>query len=100
MSDELWRMSAVEAVTRLKKRELSPLELVEASARRIAEVEPEVNALPTLCLDRARDHARRIMQVAPPAKPPARLVGSAGCQSQSKTSPTLLASVRPTARRS
>ena len=29
---------------------------------RIAEVEPAVNALPTLCLDRARDHARRIMQ--------------------------------------
>jgi len=62
MSDELWRMSAVEAVTRLKKREISPLELVEAAARRIAEVEPAVNALPTLCLDRARDHAKRIMQ--------------------------------------
>ena len=62
MSDELWRMSAVEAVARLRKGEISPLELVEASARRIAEVEPAVNALPTLCLDRARDHARRIMQ--------------------------------------
>ena len=62
MSDDLWRMSAVEAVIRLKKRELSPLELVEASAHRIAEVEPAVNALPTLCLDRARDHAKRIMQ--------------------------------------
>src|SRR5215472_10557894 len=62
MSDDLWRMSAVEAVTRLKKRELSPLDLVEASAGRIAEVDPAVNALPTLCLDRARDHARRIMQ--------------------------------------
>src|SRR5436305_8003276 len=62
MSDELWRMSATEAVARLRKREISPLELVDASARRIAEVEPAVNALPTLCLDRARDHARRIMQ--------------------------------------
>ena len=62
MSDELWRLSAVEAVARLKTGELSPLDLVEASARRIAEVEPAVNALPTLCLDRARDHARRIMQ--------------------------------------
>ena len=40
MSNELWRMSAVEAVERLKQRELSPLELVEASARRIAEGEP------------------------------------------------------------
>src|SRR4051812_15649125 len=62
MSDELWRMSAVEAVARLRKGEISPLDLVEASARRIAEVEPAVNALPTLCLDRARDHAKRIMQ--------------------------------------
>src|SRR5437879_1452478 len=62
MSDEFWRMSAVEAVARLRQGEISPLELVEASARRIAEVEPAVNALPTLCLDRARDHARRIMQ--------------------------------------
>src|ERR1044071_4825735 len=55
-------MSAVEAVRRLNKGEVSPLDLVEASASRIAEVEPAVNALPTLCLDRARDHARRIMQ--------------------------------------
>src|SRR5215213_10510647 len=61
MSDGLWRISAVEAVTRLRNGEISPLELVEASAARIAAVEPAVNALPTLCLDRARDHAKRIM---------------------------------------
>lgn len=61
MTTDLWRLSALEAVDRLRKGEISPLELVEASARRIAEVEPAVNALPTLCLDRARDHARRIM---------------------------------------
>jgi len=58
---ELWKMTAVEAVARLKKKEISPLELVEASARRMEEVEPAVNAMPTLCLDRARDHARKIM---------------------------------------
>src|SRR5918995_869135 len=62
MSGELWRLSAVEAVALLKKKEISPLDLVEASARRIAEVEPAVNALPTLCLDRARDHAKRLME--------------------------------------
>ncbi|MCW5738397.1 MAG: amidase, partial [Enhydrobacter sp.] len=61
MSDELWKMTAVEAVARLRNKEISPLELVEASARRIAEVEPSVNAMPTLCLERARDHAKRIM---------------------------------------
>ena len=52
--NELCKLSAVEAVALLEKREVSPLELVEASARRIAEVEPAVNAMPTLCLDRAR----------------------------------------------
>ena len=61
MSSELWRLSAVEAVSLLKKKEISPLDLIDASASRIAEVEPAVNALPTLCLDRARDHAKRIM---------------------------------------
>jgi amidase len=61
MSDDLFKMTAVEAVMRLKKGELTPLDIVEASARRIATVEPAVNALPTLCLDRARDHAKRIM---------------------------------------
>src|SRR5258707_15826820 len=62
MTNDLWKLTAVDAVGLLKKREISPLDLVEASAKRIAEVEPAVNALPTLCLDRARDHAKRIMQ--------------------------------------
>ena len=52
--DGLWKMTAVEAVARLKKKEISPLDLVEASAKRMEEVEPAVNAMPTLCLDRAR----------------------------------------------
>jgi amidase len=59
---ELHQLSAREAVARLARREVSPLELVEAAAARIAAVEPEVNALPTLCLDRARAHAKRLMQ--------------------------------------
>ncbi len=58
---ELWKKSAVDTVALLKKKEVSPLELVEASARRIAEVEPAVNAIPTLCIERARDHAKKIM---------------------------------------
>ena len=52
MSDALWRKSAVETVALLRKGEVSPLELIDAAAERIAQVEPEVNALPTLCLDR------------------------------------------------
>jgi amidase len=61
MSTELWKLTAVEAVALLKKREVTPIDLIDASSQRIAEVEPAVNALPTLCLERAREHARRIM---------------------------------------
>ncbi|GGC59983.1 amidase [Siccirubricoccus deserti] len=61
MPDDLIRLTATEAVARLKRREISPLDLIDAAERRIAAVEPAVNALPTLCLDRARAHARRIM---------------------------------------
>jgi len=61
VSNDLIRMTATEAVNRLRKREISPLDLIDAAAARIAAVEPDVNALPTLCLDRARDHARALM---------------------------------------
>ena len=60
--DELIRLTASEAVARLKRGDITPLDLIDAAERRIAEVEPAVNALPTLCLDRARDHARRLMR--------------------------------------
>ena len=58
---ELWQKTAVEVVGLLKKKEVSPLELIDVAEKRIAAVEPAVNALPTLCLDRARDHARALM---------------------------------------
>lgn len=61
MSNDLIRLTATQAVARLQRREVSPLDLIEAAAARIAEVEPAVNALPTLCLDRARGHAKRLM---------------------------------------
>jgi amidase len=61
LPNDLIRMSATEAVTRLRAGEISPLELIDAAEARIADVEPHVNALPTLCFDRARDHAKRLM---------------------------------------
>jgi amidase len=57
---ELWRLSAREAVARLRRRELSPRELIEAALARIAAVDPPVNALPTLCAERARAAAERL----------------------------------------
>ncbi|GGC56293.1 amidase [Siccirubricoccus deserti] len=56
---ELWRLTATEAVARLRRGEVSPLEMVEAAAQRIEAVEPKVNALPIRFLDEARDQARR-----------------------------------------
>src|SRR5690242_12170599 len=61
MNEELIRLPATEVVAMLGRRDVSPLELIDAAAARIALVEPAVNALPTLCLDRARDHARQLM---------------------------------------
>jgi amidase len=62
MASDLVRLTATEAVGLLKKGEVSPLELIDAAEQRIAAVEPAVNALPTLCFDRARDHAKRLMK--------------------------------------
>jgi amidase len=52
----------MEAVARLKRGDVTPLDLIDAAERRIAAVEPAINALPTLCLGRAREHARRLMR--------------------------------------
>ena len=57
MSD-LWELSATEAVSRLRGGEVSPLEMVEAAAARIAAVEPYINALPIRFLDEARAQAK------------------------------------------
>lgn len=60
--DELTTLSACEAVALLRKKEISPHDLIDAAERRIAEVEPAINALPTTCFDRARAHADRIQR--------------------------------------
>ena len=59
MSD-LIRHSARELVRLLKRREVSPLEAIDAALARIAKTEPAINALPTLCPERAKVYARRI----------------------------------------
>jgi len=73
--NDLCRLTAQAAVDLLRRREVSPLELVDAAAARIAETDPVVNALPILCLDRARAHARRLMQQSSADAPPWHLHG-------------------------
>jgi amidase len=60
MTDDLIRLTAVEAVRRLKQRKVSPLELIDAALRRIDAVDGGVNALPTRCIERARERAGKV----------------------------------------
>jgi amidase len=67
---ELWKLSAVEAVALLKKRKVSPLEMIDAAAARIEATNPKINAFVTLCYERARAHAKRLMRKKPAGKMP------------------------------
>jgi len=61
----LVRETANAIVDKLRKGEVSPLDLLDVLEKRIAEVDGKVNALPTLCFDRARAHAKALMQKKP-----------------------------------
>lgn len=52
--------SAVEVVHLLRRGDIGPDELIAASLQRIAAVDPLVNAVPTLCEDRARAAAKSL----------------------------------------
>ncbi|MFZ1816282.1 MAG: amidase family protein [Rhizobiaceae bacterium] len=51
---ELCRLEAHEVVDLLKRREVTPADLIDAAFIRIAAVEPAVNAMPILCRERAQ----------------------------------------------
>ncbi|MEE2980845.1 MAG: amidase family protein [Pseudomonadota bacterium] len=60
-TNELYRRTATDVVGLLKRGEVTPLELIDVAAARIAATDGAINAVPTLCLERARDHAKRLM---------------------------------------
>ena len=78
MSQDLIRLTAVEAVGLLERGEVTPLDCLDALEARIAAVDGAVNALPTLCFERAREAARRLMR-----RPSAG--GSPACLCRSRT---------------
>jgi amidase len=59
---ELVRQTATEVVASLRKGEVTPLDCLDTLEVRIADVNPKVNALVTLCFDRARDRAKALMK--------------------------------------
>ena len=61
-SQELIRETACTVVDKLKSGEVTPLDLLDVLEARIKAVDDKVNALPTLCFDRARAHAKALMQ--------------------------------------
>ena len=58
----LVRETACAVVDKLRVGEVTPLDLLDVLEKRIAEVDGQVNALPTLCFDRARDRAKALMK--------------------------------------
>src|SRR5881275_3186189 len=56
------RATACAIVDKLNSGEVTPLDLLDVLEQRIAEVDGKVNALPTLCFDRARTHAKALMR--------------------------------------
>ncbi|WP_407175954.1 amidase [Bradyrhizobium sp. STM 3562] len=59
---ELIRQSACDVVAKLKAGEVTPLDLLDVLEKRISEVDGKVNALPILCFERAREHAKALMR--------------------------------------
>jgi amidase len=58
MSEPLWSKDAVAIANLLRAREITPQEVLEAAEERVRATNPEVNALPTLCFDRARERIK------------------------------------------
>ena len=59
---ELVRATACAIIDKLNSGDVTPLDLLDVLEKRIAEVDGQVNALPTLCFDRARTRARALMK--------------------------------------
>jgi amidase len=59
---ELISATAKDVVRRLRKGEVTPLDCLDALEHRIADVNPSVNALVTLCFERAREQAKALMK--------------------------------------
>ena len=57
---ELCRLQAHEVVAMLRKGKISPDELLDAAYTRIAQVEPRINAMVTLCRKRAENAAKAL----------------------------------------
>ena len=72
---ELIKMTACQVVDLLKRRQVSPVELVKVAAERMNTVEPHINAVPIRCIERAMNRACAIQNRKPSDMPPHYLYG-------------------------
>ena len=53
-TDSLWKLNASDLIPLLRKKEISPREILDSSINRINQVNPSINAIVTLCIERAK----------------------------------------------
>lgn len=58
----LWEKTATALSEDLLKGEITPIDVLETCERRVGETEPHINALPTLCFERAYQQAKSLMK--------------------------------------
>ncbi|MEV0281129.1 amidase [Streptomyces sp. NPDC050610] len=58
-ADALWKLSAAEQAAAVRRADISAVELIDSHLDRIAEVNPQVNAVTQLLAERAREAAER-----------------------------------------
>lgn len=72
---EFIKWTATEAVAQLARGAVSPLDLIAAAEERIAQTNPQINAMVTLCFERARERARQLMNAPRTGRPASFLHG-------------------------
>lgn len=58
--EKIISMPAHEVVSLLKQNKVSPIELIDIAEERIREVDGQINAVPTLCIERAKAKAKEL----------------------------------------
>ena len=55
-TNTLWKLNATQIIKLLEEKDISPEEVLDSNINRINEVNPSVNAIVTLCSERAKNN--------------------------------------------
>ena len=61
--ESLYKLNAIDVIQKLKSGAVSIHDTLDCLQDRIEQVDPAINSLPTLCFDRARQHADKLQQL-------------------------------------